>query len=94
MDSFSDKTLKSILLYPGILHASILELLIKSKVKRHLSLFCHSGLSGIFLCFQKDSRRASLAGMTTCEALLMTSLVKALLMSYMPDKQQGGCYVN
>ena len=26
---------------------------------------CHSGLSGIVLCFQKDSRRASLAGMTT-----------------------------
>jgi len=50
-------------------------LLIRSKVKRHLSLFCHSGLSGIFRCFQKDSRRASLAGMTTCEALLMTSLV-------------------
>jgi len=25
---------------------------------------CHSGLSGIFLCFQNDSRRASLAGMT------------------------------
>jgi hypothetical protein len=27
-------------------------------------LDCHSGLSGIFLCFKKDSRRASLAGMT------------------------------
>ena len=25
---------------------------------------CHSGLTGIFPCFQKDSRRASLAGMT------------------------------
>jgi hypothetical protein len=28
----------------------------------HSSVFCHSGLSGIFL--QKDSRRALLAGMT------------------------------
>jgi len=36
---------------------------------------CHSGLSGIILCFQKDSRRALLAGMTACEALLMTFLV-------------------
>jgi hypothetical protein len=25
---------------------------------------CHSGLSGIFLCFKKDSLRAPLAGMT------------------------------
>ena len=32
---------------------------------KHKPLMCHSGLSGIFLCFQKDSRRASLAGMTT-----------------------------
>ena len=29
-----------------------------------MSSLCHSGLSGIFLTFQKDSRRASLAGMT------------------------------
>ena len=28
-------------------------------------VICHSGLAGIFLCFQKDSRRALLAGMTT-----------------------------
>jgi hypothetical protein len=32
-------------------------------------------LSGISLCFQKDSRRASLAGMTTYVVLLMTALV-------------------
>jgi hypothetical protein len=34
-------------------------------------------LSGIFLYFQKDSRRASLAGMTNYEASLMNSLVFA-----------------
>ena len=50
-------------------------LLMRLKVKRHLRFSCHSGLSGIFLCFQKDSRRASLAGMTTCVVLLMNSLV-------------------
>jgi len=30
----------------------------------HKPIECHSGLSGIYLCFQNDSRRASLAGMT------------------------------
>jgi hypothetical protein len=30
-------------------------------------IVCHSGLSGIFLCFQKDFRRVSLAGMTAFE---------------------------
>jgi hypothetical protein len=33
-------------------------LLIRSKVTPQFDLFCHSGLSGIFLCFQKDSRFA------------------------------------
>jgi hypothetical protein len=37
--------------------------------------YCHSGLSGIFLCFQKDSRRASLAGMTPLMFLIAEILI-------------------
>ena len=51
------------------------EILKRIKVKRYACLLCHSGLSGIFLYFKKDSRRASLAGMTKYEAILMNSLV-------------------
>jgi len=63
-------------------------LLIKLKVKLHLSSFCHSGLSGIFLCpllggvqgwvrLQKDPvpKAFGIAGMTNVDALLMTYLV-------------------
>jgi len=35
-------------------------LLIKSKAKQHLSLFCHSGLSGIFPYGKKDSGQAGM----------------------------------
>ena len=53
------------------------EILMRMKVKRHARLPCHSGLSGIFLFFQKDSRLPKafgIAGMTKYEALLMHSL--------------------
>jgi hypothetical protein len=47
------------------------EKMILYRVKKHSETECHSGLTGILLCFlsactgiKKDSRRASLAGMT------------------------------
>jgi hypothetical protein len=58
----------------------ILELISKLKFNNSCSS-CHSGLSGIFLCFQKDSRRASLARMTdlsrkpVLRQVLMISLI-------------------
>jgi hypothetical protein len=58
-----------------------------TKIKRHTRLLCHSGLSGIILCFQKDSRLAALAGMTTYEALLMHSLVYLYAMGEAKMKQ-------
>jgi hypothetical protein len=45
------------------LGGNCLELISKLKLN-HRPLVCHSGLSGILLCFPKDSRRAWLAGMT------------------------------
>jgi hypothetical protein len=44
--------------------SSMTEESISKSIFYAIPLVCHSGLSGIFLCFQKDSRRASLAGMT------------------------------
>ena len=54
---------------------------------------CHSGLSGIFHCFRKDSRRASLAGMTRKNCTQMIGALRPMQSAFSGSNPLPFCKV-